>query len=130
MESKTIIVETLTEPAQTKTISVNVLPTENLPKTISVNVTGGQEEKPKAKSKLVRHGHAVGDLRGAFCDWVDDPDAELNVHGQPVTIQWVLGQLWNCTDVLPGAMYSELEMTGQQTYAAAVRKIKAEQGQE
>lgn len=79
-------------------------------------------------SKLLKRGHAVGDLRQAFCDWLEDNDAELMVHSEPVTIQWVIGQLWNCTDALPSEAKQDLEDMGIElqstTYAAAARKVK------
>lgn len=85
-------------------------------------------------SKLLKQGHAVGDLREAFLTWLEDNNAELEVYGDPVTIDWVIGQLWNCTDCLPSMAVSDLqdqgiELQGKITYAAAARKIKAEQEQ-
>ena len=83
-----------------------------------------------------RGGHAPGHIRGAFLDWIergaddasvcidDDPDGEHPVR-------WILGQLWNCTDVMPGVEFRELAsvLEGEgielrrSSYAAAVRAV-------
>ena len=43
-------------------------------------------------------GHAPGRLRSAFLDWMEDPDGD-NEDRYP--LRWLIGQLWNCTDVMP-----------------------------
>jgi hypothetical protein len=37
---------------------------------------------------------------------------------------WLSGQLWNCTDVLPGAACKEVEVLQGSTYAQAARLIR------
>lgn len=88
-----------------------------------------------------RGGHAPGHLRDAFVEWLEaswysgDASPSLNDdvsgyvddwHGNTWTVRKLLGHLWNCTDILPGAIYRELDFDSMQTYAAAVRMIKAE----
>src|SRR5687767_14169105 len=74
-----------------------------------------------------RGGHAPGHLRGLFCIGAEDwPNAlasgEANVwwdegraswwNGLTVEqrARWITGQLWNCSDVLPSAVYQNLEL--------------------
>jgi hypothetical protein len=84
-----------------------------------------------------RGGHAPGHLRDAFLAWVDEIDfiepAEVlptfPVDGEDRDLLWLFGQLWNCTDVLPGGTVEKLEdMLGtrlnRRTYAAAVRELR------
>ena len=83
-----------------------------------------------------RGGHAPGHLRDAFLGHLDeigyrfpDPDAEIEVEvgyePRRVPLRWLLGQLWNCTDTLPGEYRDLLQLPGRGTYAAAVRHIVA-----
>jgi hypothetical protein len=88
-----------------------------------------------------RGGHAPGFLREAFCDYVDEwytTDWEtiietVEVQGEPRPVKWLLGQLWNCTDCLPGGLVSQineaLESTHQElhrhSYSSAVRALAA-----
>jgi len=81
--------------------------------------------------KPARGGHAPGYLRDAFLEWVDanwrDIEAAgptMEYDGESVPVGWVLGMLWNCTDILPSAEYELLDLAGASTYAAAVRKVK------
>jgi hypothetical protein len=76
-------------------------------------------------------GHAPGHLRDAFLEYLDgDLESEvvtIGYEGKVMPLRWLLGQLWNCTDTLPGEYCAELELTPGSTYAQAVRKI-ARQG--
>ena len=71
-------------------------------------------------------GHAPGHLRDAFCVWIEEENSSLTIklddELQPLI--WLLGQLWNCTDILPVTCCDELEISQGSTYAMAVRKIK------
>ncbi len=96
-------------------------------------------------------GHAPGYLRDAFWDWletIDDdhiPSIEDDVSelvsdyaGRSWTLGQLLGQLWNCTDILPWLGYEGVEeyleglrgagyyddVLKSRTYAAAVRQLK------
>jgi hypothetical protein len=75
-----------------------------------------------------RGGHAPGHLRDAFTDWVDADDYSKDtvVVGDAKLvkpIRWLLGQLWNCTDIMPVMLCEDLEVTQGSTYARAVRKL-------
>jgi hypothetical protein len=48
------------------------------------------------------------------------------IDGEPVDLEWLIGQLWNCTDIMPSG-YDDiygLDLESNCTYAQAVRKIK------
>jgi hypothetical protein len=78
-----------------------------------------------------RGGHAPGHLREAFIDWVDaDDDSKDSVvvgYAELVKpVRWLLGQLWNCTDTMPGMLCEHLEIPQGSTYARAVRRLAQE----
>lgn len=39
--------------------------------------------------------------------------------------RWLLGQLWNCSDIMPGSLCDDLELRHGRTYAVAARELKA-----
>lgn len=60
-----------------------------------------------------RGGHAPGHLRDAFCDWVeagmrDDEVGAGVLYEGPRPLRWLLGQLHNCSDILPTWVADEL----------------------
>ncbi len=70
-----------------------------------------------------RGGHAPGRLREAFYDWLETAQLEsatledtvlVGWEESPETVRWLLGQLWNCTDLLPsgirGQVVDQLEL--------------------
>ncbi len=76
-----------------------------------------------------RGGHAPGHLRNALNEWIDE-----GAEGDTVTIddearplKWLLGQLWNCSDILPGSDCDALNLPTGSTYAIAARKLVAEE---
>ena len=84
--------------------------------------------------------HVRGDFREAFEKLVDtkavwgDPDrttfaVAIGRIEQLRSLRWIVGQLWNCTDQLPGAMADELRDGGLGfeggSYAAAVRCLRS-----
>src|SRR5690242_7284535 len=94
-----------------------------------------------------RGGHAPGHLRDAFIQCIEDPSAEpwysalkseddvlnfrnaaMNVRWNGMTAEergrWLTGQLWNCTDVMPGSMCDDLNLLRGSTYAVAARKLR------
>jgi hypothetical protein len=77
-----------------------------------------------------RGGHAPGHLRDAFLEYLDEgSESDTVVVGEEervVPLRWLIGQLWNCTDVLPSEYCSMLELEQGSTYAQAVRKIATE----
>jgi len=86
-------------------------------------------------SDPARRGHAPEQLRRAFCDWVeagmrdDEVGAELLDDG-PKPLKWVLGQLHNCSDSLPGPVANGLEESGlirlgmRRSYAEAAFQLR------
>lgn len=65
-----------------------------------------------------RGGHAPGQIRQAFDDWVEDGMQDHDVGAElfddgPKPLRWLLGQLHNCTDILPGRIASALESSGE-----------------
>ena len=80
-----------------------------------------------------RGGHAPGHLREGFQVYLEkldegSPPNKLRIgYGRRlVSLNWLLGQLWNCTDVMPGECCQILDMDQGSTYAQAVRKVKSE----
>jgi hypothetical protein len=105
----------------------------------------------KSKYQPSRGGHAPGHLREAFEwaveasypniqeDWYkhmeDDevllffnPEKEKwwNTLSLKEKGRWLIGQLWNCTDIMPSVYCDILELNLGSTYAMAVRKLRAE----
>jgi len=77
--------------------------------------------------------HCQGHVREAFSEWLEAvevgqariSDGEFVAwNDERFSIQKLLGQLQNCTDILSGFHYGWLELEGRQTYAAAVRQIR------
>jgi hypothetical protein len=74
-----------------------------------------------------RGGHAPGHLREAFVEWVEggaDPtgvSVEVGYVEQVRPVRWIVGQLWNCTDVLPWYACDGLDIPRGSSYAQAVR---------
>ena len=81
-------------------------------------------EIKKGTSKRLRHGHAPGYLRETLCEWIDANWQEETLDEDARSINWLLGQLWHCTDVLPASYCDTLEILSGSTYAQAVRHIK------
>ena len=74
-----------------------------------------------------RGGHAPGHLRDALLKYIDeDSEPETVIVGEEESImpvRWLIGQLWNCTDVLPREYCTMLDIKQGSTYAKAVREI-------
>lgn len=86
-----------------------------------------------------RGGHAPGHLRDAFLEYIEeaggDPRKEDTVRvgyeEREKPISWLLGQLWNCVDILPSQarstvkdnLYLERELW---TYAQAARAVASD----
>jgi hypothetical protein len=72
--------------------------------------------------------HKPGHLREAFQDYLDSDlsasEFTMDDAGEERTLNWLLGQLWNCTDVLPAAYCDQLDICKGSTYAQAVRCMK------
>jgi hypothetical protein len=71
-------------------------------------------------------GHAPGHLRDAFLEWIEGgADAEfVLIDDEPKPLRWLIGQLWNCSDMLPSSECDALDLRAGSTYAQAVRSLK------
>lgn len=84
-------------------------------------------------------GHAPDHVRNmflsaieAFVSWGDstpEPIVEIEINYQPreISISQACGVVWNCSDILPGIYFRDLQDAGleigRQTYAAAARAM-------
>lgn len=88
----------------------------------------------KYRYNPARGGHAPGHLRDAFHDclfeeeFMDGPeslDMEAVWHnGSMRSWRWLLGMLWNCTDIMPSEMCEELGLEAGSNYAQGVRSVR------
>jgi hypothetical protein len=77
-------------------------------------------------------GHAPGFLREAFCMLIDDEELDWDELGaddrRPPKGEsdkdWICGQLWNCTDIMPGEFCRDLEIPPGSTYGQGARAVK------
>jgi len=80
--------------------------------------------------------HAPGHIRDAFIDlveseeiWGDADEVTIAVGDNPCSrsLRWIVGQLWNCSDQLPGSIADVLRDGGLDfkggSYAAAARQL-------
>ena len=75
-------------------------------------------------------GHAPGHLRSLFCEWIETGEVPTNdctvpYQDQPNLLRWLIGQLWNCTDTVPGSECAMLDLPAGSTYAQAARNVRA-----
>ena len=95
--------------------------------------------------KANRGSHAPGHLREAFEDYLesDDPcsrpwnkprqyslteEVMVGEEKKKASLGWLLGQLWNCTDVLPVDYCEILDIKQGSSFARAVRFLRANAG--
>jgi hypothetical protein len=82
-----------------------------------------------------KDGHQQSTIREAFQEWldqfgfafpqhIDNSSESITLDGEVRTGQWLIGQLWNCTDTLPSAYCDQLEITKGSSYANAARNLK------
>jgi len=93
-------------------------------------LTPAQRRASASLAARIRWGHAPGHLREAFDEWVEaGADAKTVTVGYAEAVMptaWLLGQLWNCRDIMPSTLCADLDMRQGSTYAMAVRRVKAE----
>jgi hypothetical protein len=67
-------------------------------------------------------------MREALQDYLDSdtPASSFRVDHdrEEKSIDWLLGQLWTSTDVMPGGYCDQLDLPHGSTYAQAVRRMK------
>ncbi|UCC38765.1 MAG: hypothetical protein JSV96_13205 [Candidatus Aminicenantes bacterium] len=71
------------------------------------------------KFSPAKGGHAPGYLRDAFHEYLETEQVVIDEVERP--IKWLIGQLWNCTDIMPSEYCSLLDIPSGSTYAQAVR---------
>ena len=89
------------------------------------------------KYNASRGGHAPGYIRNAFEDsaigtnMFQDCSLDMDVsvyvedwNGKTSDLSSLLGQLWNCTDIMPWEFCGDLELPEGSTYAQAARELK------
>jgi len=85
------------------------------------------------KYNPARGGHAPGYLREAFQDAISADGAlaesviidDVGIDEEERPLEWLAGQLWNCTDILPRSECWALDIPQGSTYARAARIVKA-----
>lgn len=71
---------------------------------------------------LLRLGYHMGDSAFSKC-FVDLFHLTVTVNDENKPLRWLIGQLWNCRDMLQGAACDDLDLPRGTTYAQAVRKM-------
>jgi len=72
-----------------------------------------------------RGGHAPGHLRGAFAEWAEEGlRGAPRIDEDPIDTRWLIGQLWNCTDVMPSGLCGDLDLNAGSSYAQGVRSLR------
>jgi hypothetical protein len=93
------------------------------------------ERQERAPYTAFRGGSAPEELRQAFTAWLEAGSAAGPVgqgldsakpllDDRPVSVEWLCGQLWNCTDVLPRLNCDALGIPPGSTIARAVRRLR------
>ena len=99
------------------------------------------------KYNAARGGHAPGHIREAFLECMDGGDAKkwYEKLGEENTLffykasaqqkwqamsladrgRWITGQLWNCTDTLPGDVCQWLDLPQGSSYSNAARMVRS-----
>lgn len=96
-----------------------------------------------ARYKSNRGGHPPGHLRTALSDGIEDAVGSGNSWWEHLEIffhkkaqqemwerlshreqgRWLIGQLWNCTDTVPGSTCEAVDVPIGSSYARLVRKV-------
>lgn len=80
-------------------------------------------------------GHAPGHIREAFLALINHEPFDIGFRNathqqtwagltEDQRLRWLCGQLWSCTDCLPGSECSDLGLQQGSTYAEAARVIR------
>ena len=70
-----------------------------------------------------RGGHAPKQLRDWFLTYVETGELQRDMVDQDLTLRWLVGQLWNCSDHMPRRLFVDLDLPPGSTYAQAVRTL-------
>jgi len=81
-----------------------------------------------SKFNASRGGHTPGHLREAFIDFVEEGEINTDSFDDPsqAELSYVTGQLWNCTDVMPGDVCDYLDLPHGSTFARGARELRAQ----
>ena len=71
-----------------------------------------------------RGGHAPGHLRDWFVLFVETGNRDAEMVEQNRSTAWLFGQLWNCTDIMPSDLCTEVDLPVGSTYACGAREMK------
>jgi hypothetical protein len=76
--------------------------------------------------KTKKGGHAPEHLKKAMDDHISKgaKGKTVTVEGKEQPVDWLLVELWDCTDLLPSSGCEALGMEQGSTYAMAARKLK------
>jgi hypothetical protein len=74
------------------------------------------------RDAFVRSIEGEESVAGEF--YADKAGARLEAMNADEQLRWLSGQLWNCTDILPAGVCSELDMRQGSTYAQAARLLR------
>lgn len=99
---------------------------EGEPENQQVPDPGVIAKEEKMAYKASRGGHAPGHLREALIEYISDVDGPVgivDVEGQEKPLRWLLGQLWNCTDIMPSMFCGSVPVYQGSTYGRAVREM-------
>jgi len=99
--------------------------------TLKSCITNSHNRSQRYEASRCRH--APGHLRDALIDALDASFTPWNrfpwwqfVTGGRVKARWLLGQLWNCRDVVPSEICDALDRPSGRTFAQIVRQLKSE----
>jgi hypothetical protein len=73
----------------------------------------------------IASGHAPGHVREEFLEAVDAACSFDSDAADQAELHRISGYLWNCTDTLPSAYCSALDLPAGSTYAQAARHCRA-----
>jgi len=88
-------------------------------KTTKSASTGASDKKSKYNPS--RGGHAPGDLREEFGEFVGEDSNAATDQGR---LKQLCGMLWNCSDIMPSGLCSDLNLPPGSTYAKGARYLK------
>lgn len=83
------------------------------------------QANPKPRYIASRGGHAPGHLRSWFEESFFGCQLPEEMEEQGLTLHWLTGQLWNCSDTMPSSLCADLELPRGSTYAAGARALRA-----
>jgi hypothetical protein len=70
--------------------------------------------------------HKQDFVRHAFIEWAERGGLEdtITIGNAQYTVDWLIGRLWHCTDILPSSTCASLGMPRGSSYAQAVQALR------